>query len=456
MESDEEAYSNWPVGVVVALIGSIAGAVGDNVIRLEYTKAGPQLKPADMFKRWRWIVGLLLTTVVDIGCTLTALAFAPATIITPFAGVHIFWNIFLAKFWLREKVGFWEILGSISVIAGVVLIVVFAGKGSKIVSMATLAKYAISPLSITYMTITAAALIASFFLSTDFGAGRLPLNIRKPIQRLAVASSSGLLGGCTNISAKTLMIVATQLFQGDSSIMRDWQTYIIFIATITLGVSQFVYLNVGLRRYEAIYIVPTINSCLVGSGNVGGVMVLQEYPQNWSGFFVGLVVAVAGILALTISHTSRDFVKQKTMTRSKEFIDKETPSDGQGELCRPPTEAPTEMTGYSPSALYRHVGQNICRSVSSICGAQLAVNPSSLHVIQSMQEMHTPERSDVLTSASPQHCQSESGSASRSHAAAVLGMQESCDEEDGGEEEESSVGIVVVKDDAKSSTRPGS
>eukprot|EP00922_Rhytidocystis_sp_ex-Travisia-forbesii_P021017 GHVS01030843.1.p1 GENE.GHVS01030843.1~~GHVS01030843.1.p1 ORF type:complete len:515 (+),score=59.31 GHVS01030843.1:328-1872(+) len=396
----------WPVGLVIALIGSIAGAVGDNMVRLEYTKAGPHVKPSEMFKRWKWIVGLLMTTVVDLVCTLTALALAPATVVTPFAGVHIFWNIFLAKFWLGEEVGFWEILGSVSVIAGVVLIVVFSGKGARITSIETLREYVMTTPFIVFVATMSALLTAALLFSTDCGARKLPVSVRKQLQRLSVAASSGLFGGCTNISAKSLMIIGMQLFQGDISVLRAWESYIILIATVTLAVSQLVYLNVGLRRYEAIYVVPTINSCLIGSGNVGGVMVLQEYPSNWSGFFVGLVAAVGGILALTITHTSRDWTKITSKMRSSEFV-AEIPSESLEWYCPSDSQSHISISDmpYSPS-IYRQFGQNIARSVTAISGAQIALNPSALHHIQSMQEIRRPERPDLpATTTAPEQVQ---------------------------------------------------
>ncbi|CDJ60019.1 hypothetical protein, conserved [Eimeria maxima] len=57
--------------------------------------------------------------------------------------------------------------------------------------------------------------------------------------RLSLALASGVFGGNTNVSAKVLTIAATQIFKGDVSL---------------------------LRRFEAIYVIPTTNSCLVAEG----------------------------------------------------------------------------------------------------------------------------------------------------------------------------------------------
>lgn len=56
------------------------------------------------------------------------------------------------------------------------------------------------------------------------------------------------------------------------------------------------------NRYDAIYVIPTTNSCLVASGIFGAICVLREIPESWGGFVGGLFLCVGGILVLTITH----------------------------------------------------------------------------------------------------------------------------------------------------------
>lgn len=384
----------WPVGLAVAFIGSISGAVGDNMVRLDYMEAGPHLSLQQMFRRWKWLFGMFLTTVVDVLCVLVALAMAPATIITPFAGVHVFWNIFLAKFWLREEVGLWEIIGSSVIIIGVVLIVVFAGKSLNLSSLQFLPAYLSTPQAIAYLTFMFFAVLWCIVLATNTGATHLlPSRIRHPAQRLAVAATSGLLAGNTNIAAKVLMIVGVQLYAGDTSVLFDYWTYLVVIVTVVLAVSQLIYLNLGLRRYEAIYVVPTVNSCLIGSGNVGAVLILKEYPIHWPMFFLGLVAAVGGVFALVFTHTSRDISNVPASC-----VQLKTTDSLELELGHVESQSQPASPVVEPSPLHKQITAQLSSGNDKTLFV-LPLNPSSpqpLHRIQSVQEIYKRVRLDGL------------------------------------------------------------
>lgn len=78
----------------------------------------------------------------------------------------------------------------------------------------------------------------------------------------------------------------------------------------SLWVSPLLSLN---NRYEAIYVVPTINSCLVAEGTIGSILVLHEVPKNWTAFSIGLVLCIAGILVLTTAHKIQP-LRKKTLS----------------------------------------------------------------------------------------------------------------------------------------------
>eukprot|EP00921_Rhytidocystis_pertsovi_P007587 GHVQ01012590.1.p1 GENE.GHVQ01012590.1~~GHVQ01012590.1.p1 ORF type:complete len:309 (-),score=21.81 GHVQ01012590.1:438-1364(-) len=242
--------------------------------------------------------------------------------------------------------------------------------------------YLRTPQSISYFCVMVPLLALCMMLATDFFSNKLPVSYRTPTQRLAVAASSGFLGGNTNVSAKALMLAAVQIVNGAEAVLSHWGTYVLLLLTVALAVSQLVYLNLGLRRYEAIYIVPTINACLIGSGAIGGVMVLQENPTNWAAFFVGLVISVTGILALTITHTSRD--SDKIATKHGSDLSVEVPNEGE--------VFPTITEAHEAPSIY----EQLATSASSM-SVHVAFAPHALQSIQSVQELYPPERAELPT-----------------------------------------------------------
>ncbi|XP_026191658.1 probable magnesium transporter NIPA1 [Cyclospora cayetanensis] len=309
----------WPLGISIIFCGSLSGAAGDTMVRMSYSAAGPEPSVREMLKKPMFVIGMILTTAVDSACTLGALTFAPSSMVTPFAGVHIFWAVLLSHFWLKESVGRWEVLGSSCVISGVLLLVLFSGKETDITSISQFRAAASTPLALTYISVAAASTLTLVLLSQKL----YPCSLgawEVPIQRLSLALASGVFGGNTNVSAKLLTIAVTQLFRGDFSVLTNlavcdsssWQAYAVFFATILLALLQLLFLNTALRKFEAIYVIPTTNSCLVAEGIVGAIMVLREYPSTWVCFLLGLLLCVGGILVLTIKHKTLQTPQPKT------------------------------------------------------------------------------------------------------------------------------------------------
>ncbi|KAL8431130.1 hypothetical protein Efla_004651 [Eimeria flavescens] len=355
-------YRLWPLGIAIIFMGSLAGAAGDTMVRMAYSAAGPNPSTKQMLRNPVFAVGLFLTTAVDAGCTLGALTFAPSSMVTPFAGVHIFWAVLLSHFWLRERVGRWEVFGSSLVISGVLLLVLFCGKKADLTNTTQFRAAATSPAAIAYISAAAAAALVLVILSHRLH----PCSLRSwesPIQRLALALASGVFGGNTNIAAKFLTIAGTQFFKGDWNVLTDWQSYAVLFATITLALLQLLFLNTALRKFEAIYVIPTTNSCLVAEGIVGAICVLGEEPSKWICFLVGLFLCVSGILVLTIKHKVHPIVPKLAAEPS----------------CRPPVEEVLEShRSWAPS------------DVVAAAMSDFVPSPTAINTALTMQQLYPP------------------------------------------------------------------
>ncbi|PFH32174.1 hypothetical protein BESB_021150 [Besnoitia besnoiti] len=294
----------WPIGLCVIVFGSFAGAAGDILIRRSFLRmqACPSIRHVIRDRGWVW--GMILTAAMDPLSTFVALLFAPATLVAPFAGMHIFWGCLLAVAWLKERMFVLDVAGAALIIAGITLIVIFSGKEQVIGTVAAFGHYLQFPGAITYICVFVVLATLSCVFSSDHVLARVLPPARHPrlsalVQRFAVSCASGIVGGATNIGAKALVVVLTEFLAAPKAALASWSTYVIAFLAAAFGLFQLYYLNAALHRFEASYVVPMINSVLIVSGSVGGILVLQEHPDNWTAFFGGLALVVAGVFVLS-------------------------------------------------------------------------------------------------------------------------------------------------------------
>ncbi|PHJ17015.1 magnesium transporter nipa [Cystoisospora suis] len=168
----ESLHSSWYIGVILGLISSFAGAMGDNLVRLSFVReqhgragAGSRglgsggrdtnenslgsdngsskrhrsrMEAGDeeqsnrirksarsLFRRPLWLLGTFLTVVINPLLTVLALKFAAASIVLPFGGMHIFWNVILVGYLLQEKLLPSDFLGSACILSGITLVIAY-------------------------------------------------------------------------------------------------------------------------------------------------------------------------------------------------------------------------------------------------------------------------------------------------------------------------------------------
>ncbi|KEP65861.1 UNVERIFIED_CONTAM: hypothetical protein HHA_315440 [Hammondia hammondi] len=78
-----------------------------------------------LYLRPLWIIGTCLGTVINSVLSIISLDFATAAVVTPFAGLHIFWNVILSRFVLQEQVLPQHYIGSALILLGLLLVLCF-------------------------------------------------------------------------------------------------------------------------------------------------------------------------------------------------------------------------------------------------------------------------------------------------------------------------------------------
>ncbi|KEP67273.1 UNVERIFIED_CONTAM: hypothetical protein HHA_212200 [Hammondia hammondi] len=348
MESYHSLQSTWCIGVVLCLLSSFAGALGDNIVRLSFLKERGRsvyCSTRSLYQRPLWLIGTLLTVIVNPVLTLLALKLAAASIVLPFAGMHIFWNVILVGYLLREELLGVDIIGSLCIIVGIVVVITYGAHQLPPYTLASLTGMASHSAFTVYLLVSSLVVICLMFaiatpvhrgLAWLFMAYRGQDCVRAGLlagnsfvsaqrgteatvspghsaqgracpplwlQRLSVSALSGILGGLGNLSAKAAIEVVSS--EGFAMCIRTWGFYVCCTSTLVLCGLQLIYLNLALSRYEAKYVVPMVNATLIASGSVGGILLFQEYAHmslsSIAAFSCGACLVVLGIIILAMS-----------------------------------------------------------------------------------------------------------------------------------------------------------
>ncbi|KAF8819575.1 hypothetical protein IE077_000807 [Cardiosporidium cionae] len=252
----EVVHSTWYIGVFCALVASFVGALGDNVVRLSFLREERRQRKIvrPYYKRPLWVFGEFLTIVCNPALTLAALKFSAASIVVPFGGLHIFWNVCLCGYLLRERLSRAEIFGSLVILMGIVLVVFFGTHEIPEYSVDRLITLMKQPMFIFY------SVVAAFSIGFCWYFGNV--EVIGTIQDMFYARVDVLNKSARNLSKHFLHVC----------------------------------------RYEAKFVVPMVNACLVASGSTGGILFFQEYGDlselDVLFFSIGVSSVIGGIFIL--------------------------------------------------------------------------------------------------------------------------------------------------------------
>ncbi|CAD2088790.1 magnesium transporter, putative [Plasmodium vinckei brucechwatti] len=137
------------IGVILCFIGSFLGALGDKYVHDSYNIDNSKLFATK--KKTMWIIGILLSIVIDPIFTIIALYFTSAAVVAPFAGVHILWNLIITNVSLKIKIKLHQYIGTFFLICGITLIITFSEKNVDILNMKDLINIYLQPIVIIYI-----------------------------------------------------------------------------------------------------------------------------------------------------------------------------------------------------------------------------------------------------------------------------------------------------------------
>lgn len=157
----------WYFGICTALLSSILGGLGDNLIRLSFTLE-EELDSKDrrpVVMRPIWLLGIFFSCILNAILIIISLNFASAMIVTPFSGLHIFWSIIFSKYILNEEIRSRHYKGTGLVISGLLFIIMFGIKDVPVYSVGELSVLYTRPRFVLYCMVNVSFILVCMYVA---------------------------------------------------------------------------------------------------------------------------------------------------------------------------------------------------------------------------------------------------------------------------------------------------
>lgn len=230
-----------------------------------------------------WALGLFFVFFGAIG-DFVALGFAPTTLVIPIGGFTLVANLFFAHMWLKESLGNLDMISTLLIIVGVILVALFAEKGGDDHTLEQLIDYYSETGFIIYVVVVFSSIIGFHFLTNYLehiyitkGPSSPEYSKWRLIHPVSYPAMSGICGGQSVLLAKSCaeIIKSTAADNGRNEFTNP-VTYAIIILIILFIFGQIHILTKGLKWFDAIFVVPVFQCFFITSSVVGGIVYFKE------------------------------------------------------------------------------------------------------------------------------------------------------------------------------------
>ena len=156
----------------------------------------------------------------------------------------------------------------------------------------------------------------------------LDLATRQRLLRFSYPAMAGSIGGITAAYAKASIELIKTSILGENQFVY-FQTYGVIFLMVFSVICQIKFLNAGLERYEAMYIVPVYQVFWIMSGILAGMFYFHEIDRLSEGqirlFSLGAGISITGI----ILHSYRSHNENNNNGTNKAEMDKDIEMEGE-------------------------------------------------------------------------------------------------------------------------------
>jgi hypothetical protein len=266
----------WWVGVLLSILSAVFGSLGDNLIKLSYTKeelnVAAGLPPTPLVCRPIWWTGMLCLTILNTGCTMAAYSFADASLTIPFAGLHICFNVGFARLLNHEHFTLKQ-LGFTLIIVGGVVIVLVAGNHDTVT-------FTVEQIAVLFKDVAFIVLTLLILLAISLLVPVMLLHYDARVRCFASSTLVGVIASITQVMAKVVSeVLNSALSGGGKQVFKSWVFIVALSVLLCAAVSQLFMLNRTLSHFNAFVVVPIYNSFLIVLGSVYAGVLFREYER---------------------------------------------------------------------------------------------------------------------------------------------------------------------------------
>jgi len=310
LKRDSANNYHWAVGVILAAFASVVSNLGLNFQKLTHIQnAGKGEKAhANYYKSKLWMLGLAMIILGSLA-DFAALAFGAQSIIAPLGSLTLVSNVFFAPCLLGETLTARDIFATITIIFGATIAVIFASHKDTIYGLEQLFGFYEQPrfgLYAIFIMVTIGVLWSAiqYMETIRKESHRSPQYLRLvKYHRFCYAALSGTIGAQSVLFAKCTAELVVNSVMGQGFLLSYYQTWLVLICMCTTVFLQLKWLNQGLQRFDALYIVPVFQSFWILISVIAGLIFFGEYAEmnkiQSAMFPVGIFFTIAGVYFLS-------------------------------------------------------------------------------------------------------------------------------------------------------------
>ena len=331
---EDDGFPTWIIGVILSFSACCLSNTGVNMQKLAHNRK-KRLPHHNVVKDPRWIIGMA-SVIVGSVLDLVSYGFASMSLLAPLGATTLIVNLFVAPCMLGEQLTRYDIIVTLIILSGTVLSVAFGSKADASFTAAELKHLYTYTLFIVYISITIALVIpALVFLIVIYKRSKKPTSnafmpsrhgdspvdsasmgpepsstpvIKKTyivtdgqrrIEAFLYPCMAGVCGAHSVLFAKSsTAMVLESISSGDNQFDQPLPYFFIVFLGFLL-VMQMKFLNNGLARADALYVVPIYQVCWVVMNAVVGMTYFRDFAEMTTlsavMFAIGILITSIGV-----------------------------------------------------------------------------------------------------------------------------------------------------------------
>jgi len=281
----------WLLGVGLELISTLSGTAGKQLIRYsEKSKDAGNLQRAHTSLRVGLALNMTVGPILDMG----AYAFAPQSLIAPFGGLDVVWNMLVAPWTLHERLTFRRGCSIALIFIGTVLSVYFGEEDERQYTPEVLRELVLRSRTAVY-----AFAFLGWFLLNVFYLMKRPRG--DPIRGFSLGATAGTVAGNMFCVKATTELIQTSIVDMSLEVWCHWISWAMAFGAAFFAVSNVYFMTKALREYEALFMVTLYEGSMLVANVISACVVLGDLDEKpmWRVVGYGLCVSLT-VCGLTL------------------------------------------------------------------------------------------------------------------------------------------------------------